>query len=292
MGTISGVVRESLTNNPIQRLIRCYRYDTGQFAGESVSSPSTGAYSISGLADGVLHSVVMHDAVVTPGDPYFNSNVLLMRFNGNYINEVDGVAASNTGGGVGIESASPLYGSGSLSLSGGAYLSIPYSWGAPVIGSGDYTCEFSFKASSVSSPSFQGILNIGDYSTGLLVRLKSDSIEVFETGSSRSFSNAFSAGQKYDCSISRVSGVLRAFVDGAQIGTGINSSASIPALPITIGTAAHNTAEYFGGVIDEVRISAIGRHSASHAVSIPHLGRNQLSPLTGKSVVLDYVMPV
>lgn len=64
MPLISGTVVDS-NSNGIARTVRVYRRDTGALLGETISNPSTGAYSITLDHTGEVQVVMLDDAAGT-----------------------------------------------------------------------------------------------------------------------------------------------------------------------------------------------------------------------------------
>lgn len=289
MPLISGITKDS-TGTPCEAIVRAYRCDTGALAGEVVSNATTGAYSIT-TADTTKHFVVRHVAPVVAGDSMFGNVALLMHFDGNYLNEATGLTATASGSNISIDASAPLYGSGSLSITGdSSYLTSTYPSELP-IGTGDYTCEFFANVTSFA-PAYQSILNIGSYASGALFRIQSGLLEVYEAGNQRAFAYSFPTGTWKHVAFCRASGTLRAFVDGIQVGSDVSTSVSIPALDMTIGMSQHSSGEYLNGRLEDLRLTKGARYTANFtAPSSALLGRFTLGTPTENAQIFDYVTP-
>lgn len=95
MATISGTVKDE-AGNFAARMVRAYRRSDGALAGQIVSNATTGAYSITTL-DGTEHFAIVHDGVVTAGDPYWNNVVLAMHMDDVGLTDVKGHAVTLNG---------------------------------------------------------------------------------------------------------------------------------------------------------------------------------------------------
>lgn len=78
MPTLSGVVRDS-GGNPIQRIVRVYRRESGLYVGSSLSDPSTGAWSVT-TADTELHFAIAYDTATGASD--WDATRFALHFNG------------------------------------------------------------------------------------------------------------------------------------------------------------------------------------------------------------------
>ncbi len=149
--------------------------------------------------------------------------------------------------------AQSKFGGASLVISGsGQYLTVTDSTDFE-IGTDDFTLEAWVYISSFS-PSLQTILNIGSYTTGILFRLQSNRIEAYVLGVQKTFSCTVPTGAWVHCALCRSSGVLRAFLNGVQVGSDIATTSSIPHAALIIGKSAHNAGEYINGYLDEVTV--------------------------------------
>ena len=64
MPAVSGTILDT-NGNPVARTVRVYRRDTGALLGETNSSPTTGAYSVSNAYAGEVQVVMLDDAAGT-----------------------------------------------------------------------------------------------------------------------------------------------------------------------------------------------------------------------------------
>lgn len=198
-----------------------------------------------------------------PGDPYFGQVALLLHADGASGSTafIDSSLSANSVTTIGgsINTTYPRFGSGSLICGPG----IRYDVNLPNI-PGDFTAECWVRFSG--APSYATIMNLGGgYSGGFLFRQSSSTtIEIFFQTSNTIFNFTPALGTWYHYAVSRVGGVLRLFINGAQVGGSWTTSASIPAGVCRLGQSSHTGSEVLVGYIDDVRVTiGLARYQAN-----------------------------
>lgn len=139
MATISGTVKDE-AGNFAARMVRAYRRSDGALAGQIVSNATTGAYSITTL-DGTEHFAIVHDGVVTAGDPYWNNVVLAMHMDDVGLTDAKGHAVTLNGN-VARSAAQSKFGGYSAYFDGAGDFLYPVNSGPDfAFGTGDFTVE-------------------------------------------------------------------------------------------------------------------------------------------------------
>ncbi len=164
-----------------------------------------------------------------------------------------------------ISTAQQKYGVSSLLISDGTsgHITIP-AHADFALGTGDFTIQAQVYVVSWANVSIQGVLNIGDYSSGCYWRVRSTGHELLIRGTQLHFSSAISTGAWHHIEISRVGGTIYGFLDGTLITSHANSGDIPGSLGVTIGRAAHVSYESFQGYIDEVAIyKGVGKHTSN-----------------------------
>ena len=142
MATISGNVKD-VTGANVARSVRAHVQATGALAGQTISDPVTGNFSIAGLSAGVLHTVIALDGIA---DLYRTNLSLLMYGNGanggtvftdemgHAVNRVGTVTTTST-------AQSKFNGSSILNTGTGGHININGSGAEFTLGTGDFTVE-------------------------------------------------------------------------------------------------------------------------------------------------------
>lgn len=139
MATISGTVKDE-AGNFAARMVRAYRRSDGALAGQIVSNATTGAYSITTL-DGTEHFAIVHDGVVTAGDPYWNNVVLAMHMDDVGLTDAKGHAVTLNGNAA-RSSTQSKFGGYSAYFDGAGDFLYPVNSGPDfAFGTGDFTVE-------------------------------------------------------------------------------------------------------------------------------------------------------
>lgn len=149
MATISGTVKDE-AGNFAARMVRAYRRSDGALAGQIVSNATTGAYSITTL-DGTEHFAIVHDGVVTAGDPYWNNVVLAMHMDDVGLTDAKGHAVTLTGNAARSATQSKFGGYSAVFDGTGDYLTTPYVAADFNWWTGSFTLECWVFASSFST---------------------------------------------------------------------------------------------------------------------------------------------
>lgn len=205
---------------------------------------------------------------------------------------------SVVGGSAQISTASPKFGTGSILLASGTSDYLQYASHADFdFGLLDFTIEFWWKPVSASvdysliglgtataaanSDTAFGIFHYGATLSGKLRAFVNNGATVYSIDSV----SALSAGVWYHIAFTRVSGVLRLFIDGVQQGTFTTANVSINAPAsrvLRIGKYTDGTPRYANGSFDDIRINkGVGRYSATFAPPTEEFG-------TGESITSNF----
>lgn len=295
MATISGTVKDE-AGNFAARMVRAYRRSDGALAGQIVSNATTGAYSITTL-DGTEHFAIVHDGVVTAGDPYWNNVVLAMHMDDAGLTDVKGHALTLNGG-VTRSSAQSMFGGYSAYFDGvDDYIALPEADLA--FGTGDFTIEFFiYVDGSVNARSifdFRPDGKNGAYPT--LSTSATNTLTFWHSATSRIVGTHVIANAWHHVELSRASGVTKLFVDGAQDGSSYTDATTYGcgASRPRIGSGGYSTPESpFKGHIEDLRITkGVARHTANFtppAAAFPH-GLSIGAPTTN-ALIFDNITPV
>lgn len=214
-----------------------------------------------------------------PGpDPYFANVVALLHFDGTdgstTFTDVKGHTFTANGNAQ-IDTAQSLFGGASGLFDGsGDYLSTPDSadWD---FGTGDFTLELAvrFNALPVNS-SMTFLSTYQNSSSGWSFQYRNDSgggsgnrLQINMTGDTTNLTFAWSpsAATWYRVSLARSGTSVRAFVDGAQVGSTVESSANLSSAAALVVGQIGSGIHYFNGWMDEVRITkGVARYAANY----------------------------
>jgi len=124
---------------------------------------------------------------------------------------------------------------------------------------------------------YQGLLNIGTSTNGLMIRVRPTEVELYANNVRMAYTAALPPNTWIHLALVRLSNVVTLYLNGSPVGTTTYVPA-IPALGLVIGVSAGATTEVFNGYIDEVRITkGIARYT------IPFIPRT--TQFTGYSTV-------
>ncbi len=282
MATLSGVVRD-VGGNYAERFVRVSKRSTGALLGQTLSSSSTGAWSVT-VPDTSDCYVTFHDA------PYYD-----LDFPTNY--RIACHWTSNSTDLIG--NTVTLVGNASVS---GGYMNFD--------GTGDYVTFGAVAAPGASNFFIRMIVKptstAADYclidyrpsgTNGLYITIflvNGGGIQFYTNSSARiTASSVFTAGVDSEVILCRVSGTTRLFVDGAQAGSDYTDGntylvgASRPA----VGTnGASTTVNQLNGKIKELSVVLSGRYSAAFTPSYSAFVET-LSGVNENALVVDKVTP-
>ena len=223
-----------------------------------------------------------------PSDPYWSNVSLLLHMNGSngstsFPDSSSSPKTVTANGNAQVSTAQSKFGGASAVFDGsGDFLSSAPNAGFD-FGTGDFTIEFFVRLSGYSS-SFGGYYGAAIVSTykpidgpagGWQVRINGTSssfttINLFTGATDLNFSASFSLDSWDHVALTRVSGQIRAFVNGVQVGSAIantdNFSWSIAySKPLYIGALNDSTYSfYLNGFVDELRITnGVGRYASN-----------------------------
>lgn len=291
MATISGTVKDE-AGNFAARMVRAYRRSDGALAGQIVSNATTGAYSITTL-DGTEHFAIVHDGVVTAGDPYLNNVVLAMHMDDVGLTDVKGHAVTLNGN-ASRSAAQSKFGGYSAYLDGtGDYITVP-SGSDFAFGTGDFTVEFWFMQTVDGNP-FLIDCRPTSSTNGAYVTtyINAGTVVFFTNAAARITSSAITTGAWYHVAVCRSGTSTRLFLNGTQTGSTYTDPTNYIASPVSIG-ASGNGLFPLTGYFDDIRITkGVARYTANFtppAAAFPH-GLSIGAPTTN-ALIFDNITPV
>lgn len=299
MPTISGVVKDA-SNVFAQRLVRAYRRDTGALVGQTLSDPTTGAYSIT-TADTSEHFVLMHDTA--DADPHWDKTVLACRFDGangdTTFTDLKGKAFTRFGNAQ-ISTAQSKFGGSSLYLDGnGDYLTTSSSSDFDLFGpTTSSTVEFWVRFSSLANGPH--VVTFGTSETyRLSIFAASGFLKVWTKTNSGDFAtriqtSTLSVDTWYHVALVNVNGTFSLYLNGALVGSAAVSVVPTGALPLIVGWQNYGgfAGDYFNGYVDDLRVTkGVARYTAAFT---PTTTTFRDAPVGGteNAVILDRVVPV
>ena len=215
------------------------------------------------------------------GDVNYNDVSLLLLMNGangsTVFTDSSNSSLSNSFLGVNISTAESKFGGSSAYFDGGDYLQMSSS--GFDFGTGDFTIEFwqKLNSASIAVNNQYGILQTSDqaggfktsYTSGILVAFGvngNGSITSNVAGTSiTSSAGVLTADSWEHIAITRYSGTVEVFVNGAQVATGSASSA-ISGENLVIG-GYYNTSYTSNGYVDNFRITkGVARYTSNFSV--------------------------
>lgn len=308
MATISGKV-EDASGNGTTGVVRAYRVLTGELVGAAKSDSSTGLYSITTNYALEPHLVVRAVASVTDKDPLFANCIIGAQLQGAdgsaFFPETYSTTSWTALGSPTISTAtSPFSGKSSLSLNGSSHLIYAYTNKQNILANGNnFSYECWFRRGNTSAGSLVGHNHLSSFnnyagwslhvnaSGNVIARIKdvSGGAEKLITSTSTIGVDTWTHVE-----FSLISNTGYLFINGnleATLGGVISSAWGMPtAEPIRIGyTQMYG---YFTGYIADVRVSNIGRHSASFTAptTLAPTYLTYATP-TGNAQCFDYVIP-
>lgn len=225
---VAGMVR--LQGVPVARTVRLYSHATGQLLDETVSS----------------------DGNPGVGDPNIANVSLLLHLDDNF-NDSSPTPKTPTPSGSPQIAGTAKYGQGAMQGGSSKYVTYP-SHADFALGTGDFTIEVEVNVTNFSV-AYQGLVSIGAYNSGILLRLQSTIVEFYINGTQHTFAYSPVLGSYAHLAVTRQGTTLRAWYNGVKIGSDITTSANIPQGSVHIGTSSHSGGEYLVGFLDEVRIT-------------------------------------
>lgn len=291
MATISGTVKDE-AGNFAARMVRAYRRSDGALAGQIVSNATTGAYSITTL-DGTEHFAIVHDGVVTAGDPYWNNVVLAMHMDDVGLTDVKGHAVTLNGN-ASRSAAQSKFGGYSAYLDGtGDYITVP-SGSDFAFGTGDFTVEFWFMQTVAGNPFLIDCRPISSTNGAYVTTyIDAGTVVFFTNAAARITSSAITTGAWYHVAVCRSGTSTRLFLNGTQTGSTYTDPTNYIASPVNIG-ASGNGLFPLTGYFDDIRITkGVARYTANFtppAAAFPH-GFSIGAPTTN-ALIFDNITPV
>lgn len=207
-------------------------------------------------------STTVERTIVSKRDPEIDAaTVLLLHCDGSdasttFTDSSPSAKTVTANGNAQVDTAQQKFGTGSGLFDGsGDYLSIPDSadWD---FGTGDFTIDLWVRFSAINQ--FNNLVDRGN-SARFELRVRGDTnvLDVFLEGVDYTFSWTPVINTWYHVAVTRSSSILRAFINGTQIGTSQNSSENIDGTnQVLVGNADDGTFTLgLNGWIDELRIT-------------------------------------
>lgn len=212
------------------------------------------------------------------GDPYFSFVKSLLHYESSF-SDVKGLTWSTGAGSPSIDTATPMVGAGSGSLSN-ACISTPGSSAYQIAPSQDFAIEACVIFNTIPSSAAYCIASMYSNSgTGWSFQFRTDGgsrlqINLAGDGGTNSASWTPVAGTRYNLAVTRVSGVVRFFVNGVKIGVdNVNSTGSsgFATTNMVIGGLYTGTfVQRIDAKIDESRLTiGAGRYAANYTPAFP-----------------------
>lgn len=282
MATLSGVVLDA-GGNYAQRFVRVHKRSTGEILGQTLSSDSTGAWSVT-VPDTSDCYVTFHDA------PYYDTD-----FPTNYRIACHWTSnsADSLGNTVTLAGNAAVSG-GYMNFDGaGDYVNFS-AIGAP--GAGDFFLRMLVKPTSISADycliDYRPTGTNGAYITMFL--LNGGGIQYFVNSATRiTASSVFTAGVESELIVCRVSGTTKLFVDGVQAGsdyTDGNTYIAGASRPVVGTNGANTSLNNFYGKIKELSVVTVGRYPTAFTPSYAAFV-DALSGVNENARIVDKVTP-
>lgn len=151
------------------------------------------------------------------------------------------------------------------------------------IGTEDFAFSFWFNSSNFDphGGGYYSTIYESNYTNGVLIRPKTDgsALQVYVAGTSNDFTHSLSTSTWYHAVISRSSGVVTCYINGASIGTASLSGNATVSDTSKIGQNNRDGSESFSGLIDEFAIWSRAL-SSSEITSLFNSGAGLSYPFT------------
>lgn len=294
MPAISNVVKDS-SGAFASRLVRAYRRDTGAFVGQTLSDPTTGAYSIT-TADTSEHFVLAHDTA--NADPYWNNVVFATHLDGannsTTFTDLKGKTITRVGTAVVISTTNGRvnFGGSSALFNGTAsYLSLGSSADFN-LAPGDF--HIGFHAYYASAAGNQAMFEIYvDANNRYNVSLVSGNIIFYSVlsgaGSIKITTTAPSVNTWHYIELTKTGSTFTLRVDGVSVGTSTTASYHNANSLLTIGYAGGGAGSAYAGHVDDFVVTKGVARPASNPIAA-----FLAAPVGGTEnlVALDLIIPV
>lgn len=229
-------------------------------------------------------SILSHQALMMAGggggggDPYFAFVKSLLHYEASFSDE-KGLTWSTGAGSPSIDTSSPIVGAGSGVLAS-ACIYTPGSSSYRIAPSQDFAIEACIIFNSLPSSGAYCIASMYSNSgTGWSFQFRNDGgsrlqINLSGDGGTSSASWTPVTGTRYDLAVTRVSGVVRFFVNGTQVGTDDTNAAGSSGYSTTNmvigGLYVGAFAQLVDAKIDETRLTiGAGRYATNYTPSFP-----------------------
>tara|TARA_Y100000004_G_scaffold58376_1_gene64986 strand:+ start:1466 stop:4291 length:2826 start_codon:yes stop_codon:yes gene_type:complete len=122
------------------------------------------------------------------------------------------------------------------------------------VGTGDFTAEFLFYATSI--PSASNILDIRDGSAGFVINFRNGVVGFYSepTAGFLKESSTLNAGEWYHVAAVRNGTDFDLYINGTAVGSSVTNSSNFTANTVTIGARYTRDQQYFPGYISNVRL--------------------------------------
>ena len=299
MPTISDIVVDG-TDNPISRVVRLYRQDSGEFVAQVVSDPVTGAYSFT-IGNTDKHFAIAHDNI-NAVDSFWSSVVFMLELpatdNGASFPEKTGNTVTRAGTGAVTKTGTTKYGPASVYLPGTGYLRCD-AVSATLVGATEFTIDGWFNAASDFTG--QDVLFGFHTSSGANRAVVADLQmfgDNFTTATYPSLVVA-SPGEWVHVAFELYNGVYRVYQDGVIFASATATEANtITATDLfTIGQefdSGPTSSDYFNGYVDNrFRVTKAARYKGVAFSPDTTLAPTNLITDTNKNaIIFDELVPV
>ena len=298
MATISGTVVDGV-GNPVSRVVRLYRQDSGAFVAQVVSDATTGAYSFT-VANTDKHLVIAQDNTNLV-DPYWASVVFMLELpatnDGTSFPDKTGKTVTRAGSGVLTKTGTTKYGPASVFFPGTGYLQCN-AVAAALVGATEFTIDGWLNTASDFSG--QDALISVHTSSGANRVVLADANFFGDAFTTQSFAALLTAsiGQWVHVAIEYFSGTYYVYRNGVIVASAAASSNTIAATDLfTIGQefdSGPTAGDYFNGYVDNrFRATKAARYKGAGFTPDTVLApTNLISGVTKNAVVFDAVVPV
>lgn len=202
-----------------------------------------------------------------PVDPYWANVISLLHFDGadGSTTITDQKSKTWTASGTAqLDTAQSKFGGSSLLVTGGNGKVISTTDAGDQFGTGDFTIEFWFRASSLAGVKIICDTRASGAAVAPALYLNNSSLRYFTNNADRIIGANLTSGIWYFIALSRVSGSTRLFVNGTQSGSTYADSNNYVNQVISYGDASYQNGNPISGWVDEARITkGVGRYSSN-----------------------------
>lgn len=264
---LEGTVKDA-NGNFAQRLVRAHRRADGAIVSETLSNPSTGAFTLN-CPDATKHYAVVHDS---------DAWITYLPFNGDNNSTIFpewGGKAVTPYGNAKISTAQSKFGGASLYLDGtGDYLTLPVS-NEFAFGTGDFTIESWVRLDSLGVERAIFDNRAAATGTGLYFYINaSNQLTAYENNAAivTGTGAALTATTWHHVALVKSDGTMTLYLNGVNVGSAASTySITCPGFAV-IGRKLGSTTNDYAGYIDDLKISKGKAQYVGNFIpaSVPH----------------------